>query len=906
MLYTPYFTEYFNNLLNIFNSPLFLFIIKVLAFTYQSFALYTIISYLRSNKQNYLYILLAITFIASVTIINLHWIITLLHKLKIATISDSFIIKSNQICWILLILGKLSISYIVSNFINKRISNIDYIEVLAGTILALIFIAISGYYVATNLETRTSIEFISKKCTYFYLFYLYIKMSLLSGYTIYYNNRLPKIKKEQLHFLLFYVFIPQFISDQLSANPFAFSATYTMNYGLKSLTTMLLTYAMHYCMRNLLKLRFLNMYDQVGSTGDYTYSTTDFKPILERMSSVTTADELRRVIREFMTATYHVPVDTITFYIRKQHHNEGDNTDASDPMYDHIEELLQSCIFHDNDVINALHEQKILIQDEIAFTQEYNPTHAQAMLLNLCRQLQVSAFIPIFQYDRLVGYILIKEHAREELFTQREQDEMLMLAHYLSNVIYLISHRNVDNVIAREKSLHAELYQRERELEQYKESMRSCFRATQDKSIGVIVYKSRRFNIRNQAAYDIAGVDPNTEKGHPLSKKLKEVVNKVELQQQRKSVSTHNRYNRKVIICAVPELESNGIIITLHYPEIIEATREHVSLLDNPQQWDYLLYLETTYIGQHLERLIPGKSEQLLQIKLSLLQAALSKYPVLIKGAREDTIDLAAFLHKASNRDISHTITLDAPERSNHVTHTLFGSTTRGTLSNPSTVEHLHEHGTLFLENMHYLSFYTQKQIGHYLQYGYFQKENSEYKLISDIRIIATTAYPVETLLEQGTLLPSFHKHFPHIISLPDLATLPENEFNTLVDALFHQVVAHDGTYRLLAFTQHDYAHLRRTARGSLYELRNGIAHIIKKKSEDNHIADNVETVHTPHEPTLFKAAQLGKEALKDRDLMIFLWNTFKSQSKIATLLNVNRSSVNRRLKQFNLNYESD
>ena len=54
-------------------------------------------------------------------------------------------------------------------------------------------------------------------------------------------------------------------------------------------------------------------------------------------------------------------------------------------------------------------------------------------------------------------------------------------------------------------------------------------------------------------------------------------------------------------------------------------------------------------------------------------------------------------------------------------------------------------------------------------------------------------------------------------------------------------------------------------------------------------------------DPQLMQAARLGKHALRDPKIMALLWNKFKSQSKIATFLGVNRSSVNRRCKDYHL-----
>jgi len=278
---------------------------------------------------------------------------------------------------------------------------------------------------------------------------------------------------------------------------------------------------------------------------------------------------------------------------------------------------------------------------------------------------------------------------------------------------------------------------------------------------------------------------------------------------------------------------------------------------------------------------------------------------VLISAAREDAIELASFLQKASDRDMFHTLTLDRPERDNHMMQELLGTAQQSKLSDPTLLEQLHEQGTLCIENAHFLSFQTQKQLAHYLEHGYFQQENSEYKLISDVRIIGTTAYGIDRLLEQGMLLPSFHKSIPSTITMPQLDALPHDAFQTLVDELVQQMTPHYSTQRFIMCTQKDYTYLRRTACDSLHTLRQAIAQLMHNKSKKHSLSDSVDPVSLPQEPTLFRAAQLGKEALKDQDMMIFLWNTFKSQRKIATLLNVNRSSVNRRLKQFNIDHGS-
>ena len=54
-------------------------------------------------------------------------------------------------------------------------------------------------------------------------------------------------------------------------------------------------------------------------------------------------------------------------------------------------------------------------------------------------------------------------------------------------------------------------------------------------------------------------------------------------------------------------------------------------------------------------------------------------------------------------------------------------------------------------------------------------------------------------------------------------------------------------------------------------------------------------------DPELIYAARLGKKALKDQKTLALLWHKFKNQNKIALFLGVNRSSIHRRFKAYNI-----
>jgi transcriptional regulator with PAS, ATPase and Fis domain len=77
---------------------------------------------------------------------------------------------------------------------------------------------------------------------------------------------------------------------------------------------------------------------------------------------------------------------------------------------------------------------------------------------------------------------------------------------------------------------------------------------------------------------------------------------------------------------------------------------------------------------------------------------------------------------------------------------------------------------------------------------------------------------------------------------------------------------------------------------------------IRKTKKSALNVHDAIGTfIPSVTDPELIEAARLGKYALRDPKIMAQLWATFKNQNQIAAFLNVNRSSINRRCKEYNL-----
>ena len=140
-------------------------------------------------------------------------------------------------------------------------------------------------------------------------------------------------------------------------------------------------------------------------------------------------------------------------------------------------------------------------------------------------------------------------------------------------------------------------------------------------------------------------------------------------------------------------------------------------------------------------------------------------------------------------------------------------------------------------------------------------------------------------------------------LEMPSLLTLPEDELAILAEGFSEQAIVNQTYKNLLSLSEKDKFRLAHHRPASLEELKLKVQQILIQKSKKSDIYDETQfdPAYEVSDPELVQAARLGKKALKDQKTMSLLWNKFKNQNKIASFLGVNRSSVNRRCKQYHL-----
>ncbi len=730
---------------------------------------------------------------------------------------------------------------------------------------------------------------------------------LLFSYTLYAIYRkqktdLPRILKKQIEIFIYWIVFPFFALELLQLWPISIASGWVTNsYAAVTVSTSLITFAVYFCMKKIIGLRFLNFRSHVEVKTRYNF-VEGFKEVLKQLSHATTFKELQHFTQMSFREMFQIPISRTNLYVRS----------GKKPIYDqdgisHTEKITENFLMLQPSILNEyIQKNHILIYDEIAFSHFYEKTEASDKILAFLDALNADMFIPIANQEKMIGYIVVDRFARpQEFYSSVEHNEIAVFASYLANIINLLQTRNLEHLIQREKELQEELYNKHQEINQYKESVRTFLRNSKQGETGIIFYKNRRFTFGNQIAKELINVNLNQQEGHPVTQRIKDLARKVQEYKTPQRCFAKDKQGQRLVLSAVPHLDQNNVIIVVYYPEISDLVKKQVEALRDPSKWDYLLYLETTQSGKLINQLIPGTGEQMLNFKILLLEAALSKKATLLEMPEPDLLPTVRLLHHISLRETLHTIKLSQPCTNNEIATCLFGiNPIFGLQSEPPLLERLDTNGTIFIQNIHFLDHETQEYLAEYLIYGMFRMFKSEQKIASNVRIICSTNKNLSVLVQEGQFSQSlFNQLKKHTLSMPSLLSMPDEEIHELAEGYTEQALKADDFKNMLELTDKEKTKIAGTRPVSLQDFKGKIQHLLQQKTKKNSIYNETQfdPTYQISDPELTEAARLGKHALRDEKTMLLLWDKFKSQSKIASFLGVNRSSVNRRCKQYNL-----
>ena len=308
--------------------------------------------------------------------------------------------------------------------------------------------------------------------------YSLIPVVLFSLYEIHQQlkkQKIPAILRKQLKILILGMLGPYWIFDILTTFPISLSTGWVTNsYTYLSLSNIFLNLAVIYCARKMIGLRFLNFHDHVKAHTRFNFMD-DFKTILEQFSTVATLEELGHITQTFFYDSLQVPLSKTKLYIREK--QGSDLQEESALISQSVPAIVESFMDkHNKAVREFVFKHKILIYDEIDFSNFYEKSSHCNQIISFLDILNADIFLPIYENKKLVAYIIIERFARNnKLYSDVERDEMLVFCSYLGNIINLIHNKSLDMLIEQNKELKEAMHQKHQLIMQYKESIRSIY-----------------------------------------------------------------------------------------------------------------------------------------------------------------------------------------------------------------------------------------------------------------------------------------------------------------------------------------------------------------------------------------------------------------------------------------------
>lgn len=841
------------------------------------------------------------------------WSAKLITQVFNFNINPKILTLCQRLAWGFVIVRYQALSLFIENLSEKhaRIKPHQYLFLFISTLAFCVQISLAFVYF--NTPTRTTIEAISMEFIAVYTVLPLMCSSLIITLWKLRSAKIPLLIKRQLKLLIGYLVIPITAADFIQVYPFKYATgILAHNFSVVGISTIILTFTIYYGARKVMGLRFLNLFDTTKSTKHFD-CMKDFKNVLEQFSHATSEYELTHITQGFFKDAFSIPSRMVTLQIRNLGNSECDEEREINRDSTIVENFISA---HDEQQFGStfLQKRKIVITDELAFSNFYENDANREQVLHFMNNINADIFIPVYDKTSLIAYIIIERFARaqgtstkSEFYSSSERDQMVVFAAYLGNIIHLLRSRNLNTLIAQEKELREELYDKHQKINQYKEAIRSFLRTNKENKIGIIFYKNRKFSLGNQTAHELVQVNLNTHDGHPITQNIKQTALQALEFKTQQTCFINDAKGNKLVVSAIPNNEQNNVIITMYYPEISDILKKKIELLSDPTKWDYLLYLETTKSGKLIDQLIPGNGETLLNFKIDLLKLALSKKAILIDMPYEDLIPTVELLHHISLRETLVFIEPQHYKTPSELAIKLFGINPLFVVNQPiekSLLEKLDGTGTLFIKNINLLDLEVQNLLAKFLKYGMYTVFKSDQKKTSDVRIICSTNQDLQNLVREEKFSKALFEELNKTsITMPSLLTLPENELETLAAGFGEQALKTDAFKNLLELTDKEKRKLAVAKPASLQELKTRVQQLLSKKSQNSEIDQEslIDPSFTISDPELAEAARLGKYVLKDPKMMALLWNKFKNQNKMATFLGVNRSSINRRCKEYNL-----
>jgi len=852
------------------------------------------------------------------------WLMRAVKAILLPEISLNYTIFHSRMAWAFFVIQNLSTIFFLEYLVNKtfRINILQriFFALLSFSFIGFLFFAFFRYSepVSSGIALQIETKLVQITLILFISFFVVTIRRILS---VIKRENLPQLLIHQVKTFILFFLIPYIAFEFLIHNVimskifFIVPIFHSTPFNIVSVifSEIFITTGLYYCLRKMISSRFLNINKRVQGPALSVRYPTELKDAISRLNMAQSFSEVDMKVKHFFKDVFDVPLDSMRFYIRYTGEEilpDERLSEAPEEMRA-VEHFMETLYAKNSFEARVLHIDQALFYDELEFSHYYDDKHSAAGLLSFLNRLNADAFLPVYEgATQFSGALIIKKGVRgDRLYSRAEQDAMTAFIGHVSMVVTGLYRRNYYSMVQMNKEMKEEIAHRDLEKRQYRESIHSFVRTTKEHKIGVVYYRNRNFIVANAEARELLQSDPNSEHGDLLSNSLRIMARDVEEFHTEKEMLTKNVRGTKLKITAFHHPEHHSVVMLIHRPEINDLVKMQADILKDPTMWDYLLWLDTTKAGETLNKLLPGMGTTVLNFKISLLETALGVKATLLDMTEEDAGMMVEVIHAISEKKHLHTIKLTSPERDKEVAIKLFGVNKLLLPTEQKTeealMEKLDEVGTLYIQDIHFLSLETQEMLAKFIRFGLYSPVKSDHEISTRVRIICSSTQNLSQLVQEER----FSKNLLHelkkmVIVLPAFHELSKEEMTDLAEG-YKQHLMQEDTYRnFLAFTEKDKNNLLADRPVSLGELKTRVKSIVASKTEKHNISDLTEfdPAYYIADPDISRAARLGKKALRDKKLLSALLVKFEyNQAKIGTLLGVNRSTVHRRCISYNL-----
>ncbi|MFX3675032.1 MAG: sigma-54 interaction domain-containing protein [Paenisporosarcina sp.] len=311
--------------------------------------------------------------------------------------------------------------------------------------------------------------------------------------------------------------------------------------------------------------------------------------------------------------------------------------------------------------------------------------------------------------------------------------------------------------------------------------------------------------------------------------------------------------------------------------------------------------------NQNLYRLddIKGSSQAIRSIKETIQMIAPSDLSVLIEGESGTGKELfAQSIHERSERSDLPFVKINCAAIPSELLETeIFGSFSESKNQNHKGRFEQAERGTLFIDEIGAMPLTIQAKLLRAIQEGEIEPLGAQQSIPVNVRILAATNKPLETLIEQGKFREDLYYRIQAItLRIPPLRERME-DFTELANTFLQQYILKVGKRRLVLSSQtRDYLQSYHWP-GNVRELQNVIQAAVYLADDDTIEPSALPEALKQHRSHQFIESNNLQEAIEqlERSMIQEALEIDDDKKVVASHLGLSRSTLYEKIKKYNL-----